>query len=46
MLGDTRFKKNETDKDIKRKMKKVEKDALRELRKDTIQIQVQRQKES
>jgi hypothetical protein len=36
MIGDKRFKKKEDEKEVKRKLKKVEKDALRELKKDTI----------
>lgn len=39
-------KKRELDaKEVKRKTKKAEKDVLRELRKDTVQIQVQKEKE-
>lgn len=33
------------EKETKRKLKKVEKDALRELRKDTVQVHLQREKE-
>jgi hypothetical protein len=41
-----RPRKRELDeKEVKRKTKKAEKDALRELRKDTVQIQVQKDKE-
>jgi hypothetical protein len=44
--GGRRFKRREeTDKEVKRKTKKAEKDAMRELRKDTVQLQVQRDKE-
>jgi len=45
VMDDTKYKKKETDRDIKRKTKRAEKDALRELRKDTVQIQVQRERE-
>ena len=38
-------KREETDKEVKRKTKKAEKDAMRELKKDTIQLQVQRDRE-
>lgn len=38
--------KNIDPKEAKRKMKKLEKDALRELRKDTIQVSIQREKEN
>jgi hypothetical protein len=36
LIEDSKFKKKETERDIKRKTKKAEKDALRELRKDTV----------
>lgn len=39
------MKKPADEKDIKRKIKKNQNDALRELRKDTTQIQIQREKE-
>lgn len=42
---DKKFKKPEDEKEVKRKLKKVEKDAVRELRKDTMHLQVQRAKE-
>jgi hypothetical protein len=38
VMDEKKFKKKETEKDVKRKTKKAEKDALRELRKDTVQI--------
>ena len=38
-------KREETEKEVKRKTKKAEKDAMRELKKDTVQIQVQRDRE-
>lgn len=38
-------KREETDKEVKRKTKKAEKDAMRELKKDTVQLQVQRDRE-
>jgi len=38
VMDDAKFKKKETERDIKRKTKRAEKDALRELRKDTVQI--------
>lgn len=41
-----RMRKNEDMKGMKRKFKKAEKDAVRELRKDTVQIQVQKDKEN
>ena len=41
-----RPRKRELDeKEVKRKTKKAEKDALRELRKDTVQLQVQKERE-
>ncbi len=45
VMDDSKYKKKETERDIKRKTKKAEKDALRELRKDTVQIQIQKDKE-
>jgi hypothetical protein len=44
-LDDRKYKKKESEKEVKRKVKKAEKDAYRELRKDTVQIQVQKAKE-
>jgi hypothetical protein len=39
VMDDSKFKKKtEDEKEIKRKTKRAEKDALRELRKDTLQI--------
>ena len=38
VLDDRKYKKVDTEKEVKRKVKKAEKDALRELRKDTLQI--------
>lgn len=46
VMDDCKFKKVETEKDIKRKTKKAEKDVIRELRKDTVQIQIQKAKET
>ena len=36
VLDDRKYKKVDTEKEVKRKVKKAEKDALRELRKDTL----------
>jgi D-ribose pyranose/furanose isomerase RbsD len=44
-LDDRQYKKVESAKEVKRKLKKTEKDAVRELRKDTVQIQLQKNKE-
>ena len=38
-------KREESEKEVKRKTKKAEKDAMRELKKDTIQLQIQKDKE-
>jgi len=38
-------KREESEKEVKRKTKKAEKDAMRELKKDTMQLQVQRDRE-
>jgi hypothetical protein len=38
-------RREESEKEVKRKTKKAEKDAMRELKKDTMQIQIQRDKE-
>jgi hypothetical protein len=35
IFGDKKFKRTDDDKEVKRKLKKAEKDAIRELRKDT-----------
>ena len=38
-------KREESEKEVKRKTKKAEKDAMRELKKDTMQLQVQKDRE-
>lgn len=46
MTKDFKKKKPFDEKEVKRKLKRTEKDALRELRKDTQHIQIQRDKEN